>query len=461
MHYNDIKESLLSTVDTGLKYAGSLRKGVDFEIFLLYEYQMKANIAQGNITVMERPLAGVAVRAAKGNKIAFSSSSSIDTKTVKSIIQDALHTLDKTTVKDDKFQGFCDPQTPGKDGHMSDKILELDIEDLIIACQTMVNDAQSYDPRVSRASVESEVYWRCYAVGNTQGVLGAARGGYNCSWAATIGKEGDLQKEGFDYTASREKAIDPSGIGVKAAKMAISQLDPKTLDSTGNVPTIWLPDAAAGYISASLKSSALGYLVAENRSYLSNRLGEKIASDAFTLIDDGQDPSGLGTYAIDAEGLPQKETIILDHGVLKNYLLNSYNARILGLESTGNCEREGRSDPGYEVSPSERSKFLRVKPGSKSLETLLASIDGQAIMIELSPIGIFHSSVATGEFSCVLDSAYLVEDGEVKYPLKPVSIGGNFYKGLKNLRELANDVTLTDFRIETPTFVTDGFTITG
>jgi PmbA protein len=250
-------------------------------------------------------------------------------------------------------------------------------------------------------------------------------------------------------------------MGARAAKMALGQLKPRAVSYTGKLRTIWLPDAAASYLSASLKYSTLGNFVVEKRSFLSDRMGEKVASAAFTLTDDGQIASGLGTYAIDAEGLPQKATTIIDRGVLRNYLVNSYHANILGLESTGNCERDGDSNPDYEVSPSEGSKFLRVKPGSNSLEALLASIDGKAIMIEMSPIGIHHSRIATGNFSCVSDSAYLVEDGEVKYPLKAVSIGGNFYEGLANLRGLANDLTLTWYGVETPTFVTDGFTITG
>ncbi|MDF1540823.1 MAG: metallopeptidase TldD-related protein, partial [Candidatus Thorarchaeota archaeon] len=107
------------------------------------------------------------------------------------------------------------------------------------------------------------------------------------------------------------------------------------------------------------------------------------------------------------------------------------------------------------------TKWLEVSPGTKSEEDLISSVDGRAILIHGFPIGIFHSSVATGEFSIGSSSAYLVENGEKKYPIEPVSIAGNFYEGFKNLIGIGSNVEPLPFGIAVPTLVFDGFSVTG
>jgi predicted Zn-dependent protease len=77
------------------------------------------------------------------------------------------------------------------------------------------------------------------------------------------------------------------------------------------------------------------------------------------------------------------------------------------------------------------------------------------------PIGIFHSSISTGEFSAAAQSAFLVQNGERKWPLQPVSVSGNFYKGLKQLAEVGNDLKKTPLPVETPSIIFNGFSIVG
>ncbi|MHA1481326.1 MAG: metallopeptidase TldD-related protein, partial [Candidatus Thorarchaeota archaeon] len=195
-----------------------------------------------------------------------------------------------------------------------------------------------------------------------------------------------------------------------------------------------------------------------------DRIGDTIASKDLSIIDDGQNPSGIGTQAIDAEGLPQKKNPIIENGVLKNFLFDSYFGRAFDLDSTGNCSRGGDFGGGatpYEERPSVSTKWLEVAAGKKSEEDIISSIDGKAVMIRGFPMGISHSNVATGEFSCVAGSAILVENGEVKGPLEPVSIAGNYYEGFKNLRAIGSNKEILPFGIATPTFVFDDFSVVG
>jgi len=240
-------------------------------------------------------------------------------------------------------------------------------------------------------------------------------------------------------------------------------LDAKKLDKTKVLPTIWTPLPAACYLFASLGQSASGRAVVEGLSPLSAKLGRKIANSDLTVVDDGQDPTSLSTEAVDAEGHPQKRNALIEQGVLKNFMFDTYYGRIYGAKSTGNCSRGGvfGSSLSYESQLSIQPCYLRVTKGRRNLEKIIGSIDGQAIMIVDVPIGIFHSDVATGEFSAVAQSVFLVEKGEKKHPLQPVSVAGNFYKGFQQLTEIGNDSQKTPFLTETPTLVFDGFSIVG
>jgi predicted Zn-dependent protease len=104
---------------------------------------------------------------------------------------------------------------------------------------------------------------------------------------------------------------------------------------------------------------------------------------------------------------------------------------------------------------------LEVTSGKKTEEDLIASIDEKAILIRDFPMGIAHSNTSTGEFSCVAGSAYLVENGEIRGSVQPVSIAGNYYEGFKKLREIGSNNQFLRFGIDVPTLVFDDFSVVG
>ena len=309
-----------------------------------------------------------------------------------------------------------------------------------------------------------EVTWGGFAIGNSLGVQQASRSVSNSCGTYTMVIQGEEQRTGQEAIVTREKVFDITGLGEAAAKKAVSLLEAKKLDKTAQLPTLWVPWAAASYFLASLRQSVNGRPVVEKLSPLADKLNDKIAPLSLTLIDDGQNPAGISTEAIDGEGHPQSRTPIIEKGVLKQFLFDSYYGSIFGSESTGNASRGGGpfgpSLP-YEVAPSIATTNLEVFPGTKSEEELIASIDGQALLIADIPIGIFHSDVSTGEFSAVASSVFLIEAGEKQYPLQPISVAGNFYDGLKKLREIGANREITPFGMAISSLIFDGFSIVG
>ncbi len=464
MEYDTIKDELLSVADTGLKYAKSLNPNAEFEIFIAYENSAEAKIDQGVVTAKDGAVAGNAVRVALGKSVGFACSSGVREDRIKLSVKEALDIITSVKVEDDRFKGFCEAKPPAKDGSFDKRILELGIDDLIRDSESICKNAQSVDERITFTSGSAETGWGGYAVANSRGVLGATRYGYCAAQAMVQAMQGEERRESFEFDVTTDRLYNIEGIGEKSSNNALNLLGAKKLDITDKLTTIWTPIPAATYLMSSLGQSVLGSPVVEGISPLCDMIGDSIGPSSLTIIDDGQSKTGLGTFAIDGEGMPQRRNPVIENGVLKNFLFDYYYGGAFGVESTGNSDRTGGPFGGavpYENSPSVSTKWLEVAPGTKSEEDLIASIDGRAILVHDFPIGIFHSSVATGEFSCVAGSAYLVENGEKKHPIEPVSIAGNFYEGYKNLVGIGSNVEPLPFGIALPTLVFDGFSVTG
>jgi PmbA protein len=463
MEYDQIKDALLAEVDSGLKFATSLDKTAEFEIYLYYRSESTVEIRQGVVEATDGIVAGTAVRAARDQKLSFASSSGIASEYIKRALQDAVSSLKTTSEKDTRFQGFCEPKSPGKEGKFAPEILELTTDDLVGFSLQLIGDMTKANGRIL-AAVGCERTWGGFAIGNSLGLQQASTSAHNACSAYAMAIDGEERRTGTEELVTREKALDVTGIGEKAAEKALNLLGAKKLGQTTTLPTLWVPWAASSYILSSLQQATKGSTIVEGLSPLGEKIDEKIAHSDFSLVDDGQTPSGIETDSIDAEGHPQGRTVIIENGKLKNFIFDSYYGRIAGKASTGNCARSGGpfgSRLPYEAAPSINSKNLEVAAGKQSEEELIASIDDQGLLITDIPIGIFHSSVSTGEFSAVANSVFLIEDGEKKRPLEPVSIAGNFYKGLEQLLGVGNNVEITSLFVTTPSLLIDGISVTG
>lgn len=463
MDYENLNDELLSVLDSGLKSARAKDKEAEFEIYLFYKHNTRVDVKQGVAEATDGLVEGNAVRVAKRKSVSFASSSGISAERIERSLNEALAGLNTISLKDKRFGGFCEPLKPGREGAFSTEILNLSKDQLIKYADGLVKEAKEYDQRVLYATCTCSADWGGFAVGNTHGLQQASRSASNTCQVYCVAAKGQERRTGNEYDLSRERVIKSEGLGESAAKQAVALLDAKKLGQTKVLPTIWTPITAASYLFASLGQSASGRAVVEGLSPLSGKLGKKIAHLGLTLVDDGQERTSLATEAIDAEGYPQKRKSLVENGVLKNFLFDTYYGRIYGAKSTGNCSRGGLfgSTLAYESQLSIQPCYMKVTPGKKNMEKLINSIDGKAILIFDIPIGIFHSDVATGEFSAVAQSAFLIEKGEKKHPLQPVSVAGNFYKGLQQMREIGNDMQRTPFSVETPSLVFDGFSVVG
>jgi PmbA protein len=193
-----------------------------------------------------------------------------------------------------------------------------------------------------------------------------------------------------------------------------------------------------------------GDSVYRGASFLAGKLGQKIAGDNVNIIDDGTIAGGFGTSPFDGEGVPTRRTVVVENGVLKSYLLNTYTAKKLGLQTTGNASRGLAGTPG--IGPG--NYFL--KAGTTTAKELISGIKEGLYVTEFLGQGV---NLVTGDYSRGASGMW-ISGGEFAYPVEEITVAGNLKELFFNISEIANDL---EFRgsVAAPTIRVDGLTVGG
>lgn len=223
---------------------------------------------------------------------------------------------------------------------------------------------------------------------------------------------------------------------------------------TQQVPVVFSPDVSRSLIG-SVFEAASGDAIWRSASYLAGKLGETIAAPGITIIDDNlmileNGVGGFGTSPFDGEGLPSLRTVVVDGGVLRNYLLNTYSARKLGMKSTHNASRGLAGTPGI------GSGNLYLQPGTQSPEEIIGGVSSGFYVTSLMGFGV---NLVTGDYSRGATGLW-IENGELTHAVEEVTVAGNLAEMLRNVTAIGNDLVFRG-SIAAPTLRIDGMTIAG
>jgi len=193
-----------------------------------------------------------------------------------------------------------------------------------------------------------------------------------------------------------------------------------------------------------------GDSVYRGASFLAGKLGQKVAADRVTVIDDGTIVGGFGTSPFDGEGIPTRRTVVIENGVLASYLLNTYTAKKLGLKTTANASRGLAGTPGIGAG----NYFLQ--PGTHTPQQLISEIKEGLYVTEFLGHG---ANLVTGDYSRGASGLW-ISGGELTYPVEEITVAGNLKEMFMNISEIANDL---EFRssMACPTIRIDGLTVGG
>ena len=255
-----------------------------------------------------------------------------------------------------------------------------------------------------------------------------------------VAKDEKSMERDYEYSSKRyfDDIKDPHSLGELASNHTIRKLSPRKIGSE-KLSVVFDKRIAKGILSAfarAISSSA----IARGTSFLKDQLNEQIFSDSINIIDKPDIIKGLGSKNFDSEGVKSEALILVNKGVLKNYLIDSYNGRKLNLQSNG---RSGGTTNLY------------FENGKQTYNELLKTNSKCIYITETIGHG---SNLVTGDYS-VGATGFLVEDGEFKYPINEITIAGNFKDMFKNIF-LANDLDF-EYSTNSPTMMIEGMTVAG
>jgi PmbA protein len=241
--------------------------------------------------------------------------------------------------------------------------------------------------------------------------------------------DGAKQRD-FWYARSRHLARldDPVAIGKRAAERTLRRLGAKRV-KTQEAPVIFESTVAVSLLGH-LAGAVTGQSLYRGTSFLLGRLGDTIAAPSMTVIDDGRLPQGHGSRPFDAEGLPTRRTVVVERGVLKSYLLDTYSAKRLELTSTGNAAR------AIGDSPSASPTNFYLEAGPHTPEEIIASIERGLLVTELIGFGV---NAVTGDYSRGAAGLW-IEHGEVVHPVEEITIAGNLLDMFRDIEMIGNDL---------------------
>jgi len=317
--------------------------------------------------------------------------------------------------------------------------------------------ALAADPRITNSDGGSfQAATGRKALANSRGFVGGYRSSYAGVAVSPMAEDVDGSKQVDYWWSGARRTTDlesPESIGKEAARRTLRRLGARRVP-TQRVPIVFAPEVA-GSLLGSIFEAASGDVIWRGASFLAGRLGEQIASDNLTLVDDNTmllptGMGGFGTSPFDGEGLPSLRTVVVEQGVLRNYLLNTYTARKLGMKSTHNAARGLAGTPGIGCGN------LYLEPGTQTQDQIIGDVPAGLYVTSLMGFGV---NVVTGDYSRGATGLW-IENGALTHAVEEITVAGNLAEMLLNVTAIGNDL---EFRgaIASPTLRIDGMTIAG
>jgi len=297
---------------------------------------------------------------------------------------------------------------------------------------------------------------------NSRGIEVGDKGTAFAGSCVTKAKVGSEEVSGEEPIFSRQFVENLSEIGTCASRRTIECLGSKHLEEKLSGPVVFENTTFGELFELMLGTSISALNVQEERSRFKGKIGEQVANEDFTIIDDGTLPEGFNTRISDDEGIPRQKTPVIEKGTLKSFLYDNYSAKREGRESTGNANRRAilLGPAPFAVQPRVAPSNLVLESRKGSLQDLIAEIQ-DGILVKGSMMGVLHSNFVTGDFSVTATNAFRIKNGQVAHPLKPCSVGGNFHESMKSIMAIGNDSKCCGFigNVICPSVVVDKITV--
>lgn len=405
----------------------------DMEIFHQNSSNLSIKVFKGevdNYTLAES--GGYSFRGLYKGQMGYAYTEILDETSVDMLVRDA---LENAQVLDDEDQPVIfggSESYPKYQGH-SDILAAATAQDKIELAKELEAKAFAQDNRVRAvnyclvASGESDI-----SIINSKGLdLSYSGNGAYCYLSVVVNEGEDTKTFGRFSNIHDFSNLDPAALAASAVQEAVGLLGAAPVES-GNYPVVLRWEAAT-----TLLSTFAGIFSAENvqknMSLLKGKLGQSIAMDSISIVDDPLMPQGMYSAPFDAEGVATKTKTVVDRGKLMTFLHNLKTAGKDGVESTGNAAK-GSYKASVGVAPSN----MYILPGDVSLNEIISEVERGIMVVDLQGA---HSGAnpVSGDFSLAA-FGYLIEKGKIVRPVNQITIAGNFIAMLQDVVRVGNDL---------------------
>ncbi|WP_461832595.1 TldD/PmbA family protein, partial [Aquifex sp.] len=248
--------------------------------------------------------------------------------------------------------------------------------------------------------------------------------------------DGNVLQRGYESLGGRKgfeifNETPPEEVAEKAAKRALLMLNAKPAPA-GTFTVVMSSQAGGTMIHEAVGHGLEADLVQQGLSVYAGKLGEKVASELVTVVDDATLPSHNGSFTVDDEGVPAKRKVLIKDGVLVGYMYDRLRAMKDGVESTGNGRRQS-----YAHVPIVRMTNTFIDKGKDNPEDIIRDTKKGILVVKM---GGGEVNTVTGDFMFEIMEGYIIENGEITYPIRGATLIGNGPKALQDVDAVGYDL---------------------
>jgi PmbA protein len=409
------------------------KPGEHIEAFVSRDAETDIRIYEGEVEhFVAAQTEGVGIRVIRDGRTGFAYAGVLDETAVAEVLAEARDNVQFGTP--DEWAGLAEPDGVEviEQDLWSDALSDYSTDGKIALAKELERLTLAVDPRIrvddaNYADVASES-----AVATTTGIRRVGRENGCYVVVSTLADDGDETQTGFGFSVGRSPETFDLAKAAKDASDRATRLLGATKPSTKRTTVVLDPYVTASFLGI-ISSTLNGESVAKGRSLFKDRLGENVANSIVNLVDDPTNPQAYTATDLDGEGLAARRNVLIDAGVLQQFVHSSYSARRVGTKSTGNAVRGG-----FKGTPGVGCLALQLLPGTRDQAALIADIDDGVLIQSVSGL---HSGVnaISGDFSAGA-SGLSISQGQLGGPIREFTIASTLQRMLQDVVEIGNDV---------------------
>lgn len=420
-----LKEALGRALATGADYA---------EVFAEHTRNKNINIISGKTDkIGDAVISGVGIRIFKGTRCVSGSASSLSPEAVLSCasrVADALTgsaQIQNIVLRERLFGDIHPIRIVPADVANADKI-----DYLRQACEA----AKDYSDEITQVDGDFIEVDHRILIATSEGLLAQDRQIRSRVTLSSVASKNGENQIGSVTPGARKglelfEDFDPVELGREASAQAVTMLH------AGYIKAGTMPVAIENGFGGVIFHEACGHsleasCVALGQSQFAGKLGERIANEKVTAIDDGTIPNSWGSINIDDEGTPARRNVLIENGILKTYMIDKLNGRRMGMASTGNCRRQS-----YQFEPTSRMTNTYIAAGEDRDEDIIASIE---YGLYAKSMGGGSVNPITGQFNFAVREGYLIKNGKICEPVRGASLIGKGSDVIMNIDMVGRNV---------------------